>query len=149
MGILGNAGLYLDTVVVQAHTESDSRVEHLLGLLGGVDIQYFFTLHEALLMIQNSLDDAITNSLSNNVLGTLLALEAKTDADVAERDTRVRQAHHADSGLDHVLAETENEGVGAVPAEGFRVRIEGLKESVELSNTHRTHKEEVGIECLL
>lgn len=59
-------------------------------------------------------NDTVPNRLAYDVLSILLRIEVKLDADVSEGDAGVGKGKTADTGLDHVLAEADNEGVGFV-----------------------------------
>ena len=53
----------LDGVIVYVQTEADALVEGIHGLLGAVDVRVLLRLHKALLVVNDSLDHAVTDSL--------------------------------------------------------------------------------------
>jgi hypothetical protein len=63
------------------------------------------TLHPALLMHDTTLDDTITDCLSDNIFSILLRVQVQFDANVAQRDAGVRKRETADARFDHILPE--------------------------------------------
>jgi hypothetical protein len=63
------------------------------------------TLHPALLMHDTTLDDTITNCLSDNIFGILFRVQVQFDAYVAQRDAGIRKRETADARFDHILPE--------------------------------------------
>ena len=75
-----------------------------------------------------ALNDAVADRLTNDVLRVFLRVEVELDADVAQRDARVREREPAHAGLDDVLPQVSDERVGPVPLELARVfREDGLE----------------------
>lgn len=79
----------LDALVVQCQAGPDALVERLARLTGRVNVASHLSLHEALLVVDRSLNYPVADRLGHNILSRLLALQAETDADVAEGDARV------------------------------------------------------------
>ena len=63
------------------------------------------TLHPAFLMHDTTLDDTITNCLTDNILSILFRVQVQFDAYVAQRDAGVRKRETADARFDHILPE--------------------------------------------
>jgi len=63
------------------------------------------TLHPAFFMHNTTLDDAITNCLSNDILSILFRVQVQFDAYVTQRDARVRKRETTDTRFDHILPE--------------------------------------------
>jgi len=96
-----------------------------------------------MLVVQCGLNHSIADGLGDNVLGRLFALDTEAEADVAKGDARVGQGQHADSSLDDVLTETEDQSVGAVLAEDACVLLEDAEEALQITDTYSLNKAEV------
>jgi hypothetical protein len=57
-------------------------------------------------MHNTTLDDTITDCLSDNIFSILLRVQVQFDAYVAQRDAGVRKRETADARFDHILPET-------------------------------------------
>jgi hypothetical protein len=106
---------------VELHTVPDPAREDL-GDFRAVGTLVRAALHPAALVHDAAVDDAVADRLANDVLRVLLAVEVELDADVPERDARVREREPADPRLDHVLPEACDERVRLVRLELRRVR---------------------------
>ena len=84
-----------------------------------------------------ALDDAVADRLADDVLRVLLRVEVELDADVAQRDARVREREPAHAGLDDVLPQTHDEGVRLVGRELRLVFFERGLELLERSGSDR------------
>ena len=60
---LGREPHGLDGVVVEVQAELDALVEGQLGLAGDVNVGVLLGLHPAVVVVQNSLNHAVTNGL--------------------------------------------------------------------------------------
>ena len=104
---------HLHALVVQLQTVLNTTREHVADL-GAIPTLLAAAFHPALLVHDAALDDAVANRLADNVLRVLLRVEVEFDADVAQRDARVREREPAHAGLDDVLPQTHDEGVRLV-----------------------------------
>jgi hypothetical protein len=57
-------------------------------------------------MHNTTLDDTITNCLSDNIFSILFRVQVQFDAYVAQRDAGVRKRETPDARFDHILPET-------------------------------------------
>lgn len=68
-------------------------------------------------MVNGSINDTITDSLSNNELGILnTSIEVQLGAHVSQRDPGVGQVDLPQSGLDHIVSESLDERVTTIPS---------------------------------
>lgn len=139
----------LDALVVQGQASPDAVVERLARLASGVDVSRLLRLHKALLVVDRGLDDTVADSLCNNVLCRLFALQTKANADVTERDARVRERQHANARLDDVLSQTQNQCVGLVLVEDLGICLNDLEEALQITDTNRLHQTEVWLQSTL
>lgn len=142
-------GKYLDALVMQSQASSDTVVKGLTGFSCSIDIADLLALHVSMLAIQRSLNHTIANCLSDNVFSRLLATEMQANANIAERNARVRQRHHADTRLDDVLAQTQNQRVGAIAAERLGVIGNSRLKVFQIAHADSLHQEEVRVEGVL
>jgi len=96
-------------------------------------------------VVERCLYHTVANRLRGDVLGALLAVNAQSCADVTQADTRVRQREHAHTGLDHVLAQTQDEGVGTILLENCRESLDAFDESLQVTDADGLDKLEVGV----
>jgi hypothetical protein len=138
---------------MKGKTSLDTLVEHFTGLLGGVDIAHILALHISILVVQHGLDHTIPNSFADNILCRLFAVQAEPQTDVAQGNAGVREGHHADTGLDDILAEAKDQGIGTVAVERHAVCLDDLLETLEIANTDGLDQQKVrmhgAFECRL
>lgn len=124
----------LNGLVVQVKAEADALVECNLGLVRRVDIDDLLALHEAAVVVEGRINNTVADRLGHDELGVLLAVETESDANVTQGDLGVRQADHADTRLDDVVAQTQDECVRLVLFE-YRIELgEGFLELVQITN---------------
>ena len=104
-------------MIMQIKTELDSLVEGYLGLPGAVHIAGVLALHNPLPMVKLSLDHAVPDGLGHNELGVLGAVQSQLLRDVGEGYLAVGQGDGLHRGLDHVMMEPCDQGVGVVSVE--------------------------------
>lgn len=121
-------------------------MESFARLSSRVSIALWVRHHVAILMIESSFYDTVTDGLGGDILGGLFGRDVQARADVAERDPGVREGEHADASFDDVLAEAEDEGVGAVFAELAFVVGDAAEEGLEVADSDGLHELEVGVE---
>ena len=73
----------LNGIVAGLHAELDSLVQNLLRLIRCVDISLGKRLDVLLVMVDSSIDDAVTDGLGDDLLGLLNTFEAKLSSDVS------------------------------------------------------------------
>ena len=76
-------------------------------------------------MHDTTLDDTITNRLSDDIFSVLFRVQVQFDAYVAQRDAGVRKRETADARFDHILPEACDKGVGSICLEAGRMCREG------------------------
>jgi hypothetical protein len=82
---------YLDAVAMHFEAKVDALMEGFLGSTCGVDIHHFFGRQVAFLVVDNSVNDAVTNGLlqkSNEVR------HARSDAQVDPSPTAPQHSQH-------------------------------------------------------
>ena len=122
---------------MQLEQELDPGVERDLRLARRVHVAHLATLHEALLVVDHGVNDAVANGLGDDVLGVLLRVEVELGRDVAERDATVREGDGAQGCLDDVVAQAQDERVIRVGVEGGRVRCEREVELCQVPDPDR------------
>lgn len=137
---------YLDTLIMQSQTSTNTIMESLSRLASGIHVPDLLALHEAALPVQRGLDDAVPDRLGDNVLGALLTTELQANANVAQRDAAVAETHHADAGLDDVLAQAQDQAIGAVAAERVGVLGDDRLKVLEVADAHGAHEQEVRVQ---
>ena len=90
---------------MQLEQELDPGVERDLRLARRVHVAHLATLHETLLVVNDSVNDAVANRLGDDVLGVFFRVEVELGRDVAERDATVRERDGAQGRLDDVVTE--------------------------------------------
>ena len=68
-------------------------------------------------MIDLGINHAIPNRLGDDVFRIFFRIEVELEADIFQGDARVGERDHAKGGLDDVVPQAEDEGVGAVHVE--------------------------------
>ena len=74
--------------------------------------------------------------LGNDKLGVLWAAKLQLVGNVGKWYSRVGQIDHADSGLDHVVAQAHNQSVRSLGRELVRIRRQRLVEVVQVTRTN-------------
>jgi hypothetical protein len=134
---------------MKSQARLDTLMKSLARLPRGIDIAKLLTPHESMLPVQCSLDNTVTDGFGHNVLGALLATQVQANADVAERDAAVAKRHHPDTGLDDILAKTEDEGVCVITPEDVAMLRDNVLKRVEVADADSTDKLEVWVQRLL
>ena len=98
----------LDSVVASFHAELDTLVQDLLRLIRSVHISLGQRLDKLLLVVDDGIDDAITDRLGDDLLG-LLPLEAELRSDVSHRDLRIRDVDLLETELDDSVLQTADQ----------------------------------------
>lgn len=124
------------TLADSLQAELDPLMECLSRLSGLVPVSSRPADHPSLLVIEpDALDDSVPDGLGHDVLGVLLVIELKLDADVLKRNLGVGERDLVDAGLDDVVTETEDEGEGGVGLEGGGVNGEGSLKGRKVANS--------------
>ena len=76
----------LNGIVASLHAELDSLVQNLLRLIRCVDISLGKRLDVLLVMVDSSINDAVTDGLRDDLLGLLNTFEAKLSSDISHGD---------------------------------------------------------------
>lgn len=84
-------------------------MEGILGLIRTINIDTFLALDVTLLVVNQSIHNTITDGLTNDVFRIPLTVGLKLDTCIAERDSRVGQREHTDSGLNHIVSESKDQ----------------------------------------
>lgn len=87
-----------------------------------------------------------THYLGDDVLGVLLAVQLQLEADVAQRDLGVGEGDHADTGLDDVVAQAQDQVVVVILLELGAVLSQGRLELGQVSYAHSLCDVQVGHE---
>lgn len=109
--------------------EVDPLVECLPWLGRLVDINPLLRDHPPLLMVyRHARDNAVPDSLGDNVLGILLVVELELEADILERNLGIGERYLMNASLDDVVPEPEDKCLGPVGGEGLAVGGQGRLE---------------------
>ena len=120
-------------MVVKVQAEFYSLVESYLRLPGAVDVTGVPALHDALPMVQLSLNDPVPDGLGHDELRVLRAVHVELAGDVSEGDLAVGQGDGLDCGLDDIMMESRDQSVGVVSSELVSECVENLSKSLDLS----------------
>ena len=104
-------------MVVKIQTELNSLVKSNLRFSGAVNIACVLGLHDALVVVKFSLNDSVSDRLRDNELCILGTVQHQLLGNVSKGDLAVGQRYCLDSGLDHVMMESGDQGVGVVSRE--------------------------------
>ena len=79
---------HLHTLIMQLQTIPDTSAEHFADFRT-VPVLSSFTFHPTFLMDDPTLDDTISDSLSDNILCVLFGIQMKFQADITQRNARI------------------------------------------------------------
>ena len=134
------------TLIPHLQQRADPRIERLARLRRAVRILPGVRDEVAVRVVQDRVGrDVIPDGFGGDVFSRLLGGDVQARADVAEADAGVGEREHADASFDDVLAQAEDEGVGAVFAEDAPVIAHTTQEGLQVADTHRLHELEVGV----
>ena len=84
-------------------------------------------------MVHRGINDAIFDGLGDDVLGILLAIQSKLDANIAEGDAGIRQGDGTQSSLDDEMPQTKDEEAGTIALECLLVFLESGLEGGDIA----------------
>ena len=99
-------------------------------------------------MVDVRLDDAVADRLGHYELGVDGRVELQALRDRLQRDLRVRQAHHLDARLDHVVPQADDQRPRVLLDELVAVLLEHLAELGQVAGAHRLRQLKVGVQGL-
>ena len=131
---------------MQGHAEANSFVEHGLRVIGRVNVVQLSRLHEAVLAVNESCDDTVSDGLRDYLLGLFNAVERKLVLDVNQGDLRVGNVQFLQTELEHGVSESVNKRVRLVSLEHDAVLVHDLVEGNHVATFHTVHDLEVGLQ---
>jgi hypothetical protein len=127
----------------------DSFSKCLLRFDGSIYIIFFLGYNELIFVINDGIQGAIPNGLSDNEFSISIGGQVELILDILESDSRIREIDSPYACLNYNLLESLHDIVDFISEVDGLVLLHNLLEGAQVSLNDRTHNHVVGIEGLL
>lgn len=134
---------------MEVHAELYSLVENALGIVRVVDVVGVLRLHPLVIVIDNSLNDSVSDGFGHDLLGFFNVFYAKLLFDVLDGDLRITDVDFLKSELDDSVSQPLNQDVVLVLLEQSLMDLQNLFEVLHITRLNACYHLIVRSKCLL
>jgi len=121
----------------------------MLGIVTCVDVRALPRLHGSFIVVNNSLDDSISDSLGDNLFGLFNTIEAEFLLDIDHWDLRITDVKLLQTKLQNSVLKSHDQGIVLILLENFLVLGENFLEGIHVSGFHTVYDLEIWGKWLL